>query len=73
MRHWIALAACLAAANAFAAAPKAPARAVIPILDAAAIKQACDDGLARHRKTIAAMDAKKGPAGGGGGLWHRAA
>ena len=63
MRHWMAVAACLAAANALAAAPRAPARPLIPILDAAGIKRACDEGLARHRKTIAAMDAKKGPAG----------
>ncbi|HEX4331456.1 MAG TPA: M3 family metallopeptidase [Usitatibacter sp.] len=63
MRHLIALAAAAAALNAFAAPPAAstPARPLLTVYDAAGIKQACDDGLAGHRKAIAAMDARKGP------------
>jgi thimet oligopeptidase len=61
MRHLIALAAAAAAINASAAAPgSVQARPLLTVYDAAGIKQACEDGLARHRKAIAAMDAKKG-------------
>ncbi|HXF80774.1 MAG TPA: M3 family metallopeptidase [Usitatibacter sp.] len=61
MRHVFAIAAAAAALNAVAAAPRAPDRPLLTVYDAAGIKQACDEGLARHRKAIAAMDAKKGP------------
>jgi len=61
MRYLFALAAAAAALNAFAApALLTPERPLLTVYDAAGIKQACDDGLARHRKAIAAMDAKKG-------------
>jgi thimet oligopeptidase len=39
------------------------ARTLMPVWDAGAITRACDQGLARAKKTIAAMDAKRGPAG----------
>ena len=35
----------------------------MPLLDAPAITKACEATLARARKAIAAMEAKKGPAG----------
>ena len=38
----------------------APARPTVPLLDAAAITKACDAGIAKARKSIAAMEAKKG-------------
>ena len=60
MRHLIALPAAAAALNAFAAAPaSAPARPLLTVYDAAGIRQACEDGLARHRKarTMAITDA----------------
>ena len=60
MRYLFALAAAVAALNAFAASVAAPSRPLMTIYGAAGIKQACDEGLARHRKAIAAMDAKKG-------------
>ncbi|HST01299.1 MAG TPA: M3 family metallopeptidase [Usitatibacter sp.] len=62
MRHLFALAAAAAALNAFAAGPAAltPERPLVTVYDAAGIKQACDDGLARHRKAIEGMEAKKG-------------
>src|SRR5690348_11788691 len=61
MRHLFALAAAAAALNASAApAVLTPERPLLTVYDAAGIKQACDDGLARHRKAIAAMEAKKG-------------
>ena len=56
MRHLVAF---LAAAAIFPAAA-APARPLVPLHDAAAITRACDEGLARHRKTIAALEAKAG-------------
>ena len=62
MRFAMATAAAAAVLNAHAAAP-APARPLMPIYDAAGIEKACDEGLARQRKMMAAMDAKKGPAG----------
>jgi len=58
MVRLFAIAAAAAALNALAAEP---ARPLLTVYDAAGIKQACDDGLARHRKAIAAMDAKQGP------------
>jgi len=60
MRHLIALAAAAAALNAFPAphAASTPARPLLVVYDAAGIQRACDEGLARHRKAIAAMDAK---------------
>jgi len=59
MRRVFAIFAAAAALNAAAAAPAAPQRPLLAVYDAAGIKQACDEGLARHRKTIAAMDAKQ--------------
>lgn len=58
MRHLVAL---LAAAAIFPAAA-APARPLVPLLDAAAITRACEEGLQRHRKTIAVMESKPGAA-----------
>jgi thimet oligopeptidase len=60
MRLALAAAALAAVLNAAAAAP-APTRPLIPIYDAAGVARACEEGLARQRKMIAAMDAKKGP------------
>jgi thimet oligopeptidase len=60
MRFVIATAASAAVLNAAAAAP-APARPLIPIYDEAGITRACEEGLARQHKLMAAMDAKKGP------------
>ena len=54
----------LALAFAFAAfAPAARARALMPVYDAAGIARACDAGLAKARRMMAAMEAKRGPAG----------
>jgi thimet oligopeptidase len=59
MRLLIAIAAAAAATNAAAAAP-APTRPLMPMYDAAGIAKACDEGLERQHKMIAAMDAKSG-------------
>ena len=56
MRHLVAF---LAAAAIFPAAA-APARPLVPLHDAAAITRLCDEGLARHRKTIAVLEARRG-------------
>ena len=45
------------------AAPAAHARALAPIWDSGGIVRACNQGLARAHKMIAAMEAKRGPAG----------
>ncbi|HSN20771.1 MAG TPA: M3 family metallopeptidase [Usitatibacter sp.] len=52
-------------ALAFLAAPAAaaPARPLMPVWDAAGITRACDTGIAKARRMIAAMEAKRGPAG----------
>jgi thimet oligopeptidase len=60
MRFVLATAAAAAALNAAAAAP-APARPTMPIYDAESLTKACDEGLARQHKMIAAMDAKAKP------------
>src|SRR5882672_869088 len=46
-----------------AAAPRVsqPARALVPAYDAASLTRACDDGIARAKKTIAAMAARRAP------------
>ncbi len=67
--------ACLALAAAFSAAaatqPTANAqRALVPLYDAAGITAACDAGLAAAKRTIAAMDARRG-AGAIFGEWNR--
>ena len=54
----LALAAALAAS-----APAAEARALMPIYDAAGITRACDAGIAKARRRMAAMEAKRAPAG----------
>ena len=46
-----------------AAAPAAEARALMPVYDAAGITRACDAGLAKARRMIAAMQARRAPAG----------
>ena len=43
----------------FSAAAATPARPLVPLYDAAQVKQACDRALARGRKTLAAMEAKR--------------
>jgi len=53
----------LAAAALALAAPGAQARSLAPIWDSGGIVRACSQGLARAHKTIAAMEAKRGPAG----------
>jgi thimet oligopeptidase len=60
MRHLIAL---LAAATLLPLASQAaaPQRPLVPLYDAAGITRACEAGLERARKTIAAMDARPGP------------
>ena len=53
-----------ALALALALAPAAAgARVLMPVYDAAGITRACDAGLARARSMMAAMEAKRGPAG----------
>ena len=49
----------LAAAVAVLSAAAAPTRPLVPPVDAAAMARSCDDGLARHRRTIAAMQARR--------------
>ena len=66
MRHLVAL---LAAAALFPAAA-APARPLVPLHDAAAITRACEEGLERHRRTLAAMELKPG-AGAIFAEWNR--
>src|SRR3954469_24239670 len=57
MRPSIAIfAACVAVS--VSAAP--PSRPLLPQLDAAAVTKLCDEGFERWKKTLAAMDAKKG-------------
>jgi thimet oligopeptidase len=58
-RLLLAVAACVGVS----AAAQNPQRPQVPLLDAPAITKACDATLARARKAIAAMEAKKGPAG----------
>jgi thimet oligopeptidase len=59
MRHLIAI---LAAAAALPVAAAAPAtRPLAPLYDAAGLTRACDDGIAQAKKTIAAMQARRGP------------
>ena len=41
----------------------AQARALMPVWDAAGITKACDAGVAKARRMIAAMEAKRAPAG----------
>jgi thimet oligopeptidase len=57
------LATCAAAAMLPAAAAVAApgARPLAPLYDVAGLTRACDDGMARVRKTIAAMQARRGP------------
>jgi thimet oligopeptidase len=43
-----------------AAAPQ-PSRPLMPLYDAASLTQACDDGIAKAKKTIDAMAARRGP------------
>jgi thimet oligopeptidase len=50
----------------------AQARALMPVRDAAGITRACDTGIAKARRMIAAMEAKKGPSGIFG-EWNRLA
>jgi thimet oligopeptidase len=67
MRYLIAI---LAAAAAIPATAAAPARPLAPLYDAAGITKACDDGIESAKKTIAAMEAKKG-AGAFFDEWNR--
>jgi thimet oligopeptidase len=55
-----------------AAHAAAPARPLMPIYDAAGLTRACDTGIARARKSIAAMEAKRG-AGNIFAEWNRLA
>ncbi len=52
------------------AAAKAPARPLVPLLDAAAVTKNCEAALATGRKTIAAMEKRQG-AGAIFGEWNR--
>ena len=61
MTHRLRIAALAVALAGFAAG--AQARVVMPVYDAAGITRACDAGLAKARRMIAAMEAKRGPAG----------
>ena len=61
MMHRLRIAALAAALAGFAAG--AEARVVMPVYDAAGITRACDAGLAKARRMIGAMEAKRGPAG----------
>src|SRR4249920_196845 len=56
MRHPIAIFAACAAISVSAA----PARPLVPQLDAAAVTKLCDEGFPRWKKTLDAMGAKKG-------------
>jgi len=56
-------AAALAAAFIPLAAAAAPARPLVPLMDAAAVDRACNAALERARKEVAAMQKKAGPAG----------
>jgi thimet oligopeptidase len=57
MRHLIALFAVAAALPVHAATPQRP---LAPLYDAAGVTKACDVGLARTQKTIAALESKPG-------------
>lgn len=52
-----------AVAVALAMPAAAQARALMPVWDAAGITKACDAGVAKARRMIAAMEAKRAPAG----------
>jgi thimet oligopeptidase len=53
----------VAACASVSAAAQKPQRPLVPLMDAPGITSACEATLARARKAIAAMEAKKGPAG----------
>lgn len=53
----------VAACASVSAAAQEPQRPLVPLMDAPGITKACEATLARTRKAIAAMEAKKGPAG----------
>ena len=67
LRTLAAAAAACACACAFAAGPSRP---LMPVYDAAGLTKACDAGLARARRDIAAMERKRG-AGGIFAEWNR--
>jgi thimet oligopeptidase len=58
-RLLFAVAACLS----FAASAQGIPRPLVPLLDAQGVAKTCEATLARARRAIAAMEAKKGPAG----------